>query len=130
MPSAICPISLVAATLHLVMNREIGESEEDRPRDDEILAFHHAIRAADAEKLEFVGEKVCGECYSRISFTSLLLYASTFVSHLRDLSLSLQTRNSSAQGPFLDLKSSPCALIARGAQSWIHLEYVNSIEME
>ncbi|OAE33166.1 hypothetical protein AXG93_4773s1390 [Marchantia polymorpha subsp. ruderalis] len=34
-----------------------GASEEDRPRDDEILAFHHAIRAADAEKLEFVGDK-------------------------------------------------------------------------
>ncbi|KAL3700631.1 hypothetical protein R1sor_018653 [Riccia sorocarpa] len=40
------------------MNSEAGGgSEEDRPRDDEILAFHHAIRAADAEKLEFVGDK-------------------------------------------------------------------------
>lgn len=32
--------------------------ESDRPRDDEIQAFHNQIRAADAEKLEFVGEKV------------------------------------------------------------------------
>ncbi|CAM6109157.1 unnamed protein product [Calypogeia fissa] len=39
------------------MNSETAAGEDDRPRDDEILAFHHAIRAADAEKLEFVGEK-------------------------------------------------------------------------
>lgn len=32
--------------------------EEERPRDDEIQAFHNQIRAADAEKLEFVGDKV------------------------------------------------------------------------
>jgi hypothetical protein len=39
------------------MDTEAG-GEEDRPRDDEILAFHNLIRAADAEKLEFVGDKV------------------------------------------------------------------------
>jgi ubiquitin thioesterase protein OTUB1 len=38
------------------MDTEAG-GEEDRPRDDEILAFHNLIRAADAEKLEFVGDK-------------------------------------------------------------------------
>lgn len=35
-----------------------GENEVERPRDDEIQAFHNQIRAADAEKLEFVGDKV------------------------------------------------------------------------
>lgn len=39
------------------METETGV-ESDRPRDDEIQAFHNQIRAADAEKLEFVGEKV------------------------------------------------------------------------
>lgn len=39
------------------METETG-AESDRPRDDEIQAFHNQIRAADAEKLEFVGEKV------------------------------------------------------------------------
>jgi hypothetical protein len=39
------------------MDTEAG-GEEERPRDDEILAFHNLIRAADAEKLEFVGDKV------------------------------------------------------------------------
>lgn len=39
------------------MDAEAG-GEEERPRDDEILAFHNQIRAADAEKLEFVGDKV------------------------------------------------------------------------
>jgi len=38
------------------MDAEAG-GEEERPRDDEILAFHNQIRAADAEKLEFVGDK-------------------------------------------------------------------------
>lgn len=32
--------------------------EQDRPRDDEIQAFHNRIRAADADKLELVGDKV------------------------------------------------------------------------
>lgn len=36
----------------------VVESDSSRPRDDEIQAFHNQIRAADAEKLEFVGEKV------------------------------------------------------------------------
>ncbi|XP_024376710.1 OVARIAN TUMOR DOMAIN-containing deubiquitinating enzyme 1 isoform X1 [Physcomitrium patens] len=31
--------------------------EQDRPRDDEIQAFHNRIRAADADKLELVGDK-------------------------------------------------------------------------
>lgn len=36
----------------------VVESDSSRPRDDEIQAYHNQIRAADAEKLEFVGEKV------------------------------------------------------------------------
>ena len=41
----------------LNMDTETG-GEKDRPRDDEIQAFHNQIRAADAERLEFVGDKV------------------------------------------------------------------------
>lgn len=40
------------------METETGVESDSRPRDDEIQAFHNQIRAADAEKLEFVGEKV------------------------------------------------------------------------
>ena len=32
--------------------------ERERPRDDEIMAQHHAIRAEEAEKIPFVGLKV------------------------------------------------------------------------
>ena len=32
--------------------------ETERPRDDEIMAQHHAIRAEEAEKIPFVGLKV------------------------------------------------------------------------
>ena len=42
--------------------------EEERPRDDEIQAFHNQIRAADAEKLEFVGDKVGFLSHSVVSF--------------------------------------------------------------
>lgn len=38
------------------MDTETG-GEKERPRDDEIQAFHNQIRAVDAEKLEFVGDK-------------------------------------------------------------------------
>lgn len=43
--------------------------EEERPRDDEIQAFHNQIRAADAEKLEFVGDKVGFLSHSVSSFS-------------------------------------------------------------
>lgn len=43
--------------------------EEERPRDDEIQAFHNQIRAADAEKLEFVGDKVGFLSHSASSFS-------------------------------------------------------------
>eukprot|EP00246_Nothoceros_aenigmaticus_P010040 TRINITY_DN26338_c0_g1_i1.p1 TRINITY_DN26338_c0_g1~~TRINITY_DN26338_c0_g1_i1.p1 ORF type:complete len:283 (+),score=40.61 TRINITY_DN26338_c0_g1_i1:300-1148(+) len=35
----------------------VVEAEEDRPRDDEILEYQYALRAADAAKMEFVGNK-------------------------------------------------------------------------
>ena len=48
-----------------------GGGENERPRDDEIQAFHNQIRAQDAEKLEFVGEKVL--------FLATLLVANVYV---------------------------------------------------
>lgn len=45
--------------------------EEERPRDDEIQAFHNQIRAADAEKLEFVGDKVGFVSHSVSSFSKI-----------------------------------------------------------
>lgn len=38
-------------------NGSLPGGDQDMPRDDEMQAFHNQIRAVDAEKLEFVGDK-------------------------------------------------------------------------
>jgi hypothetical protein len=57
------------------MDTETG-GEKERPRDDEIQAFHNQIRAADAEKLEFVGDKV------RFLFPCLVLSQGAFADRI------------------------------------------------
>jgi hypothetical protein len=52
-----------------------AECERGRPRDDEIMAQHHAIRAEEAEKMSFVGIKVLSTYFF---FPSLLLFLSLF----------------------------------------------------
>lgn len=50
--------SPVLSFVRAIAMEVVLDLEGERPRDDEIMAQHHAIRAQEAEKIPFVGDKV------------------------------------------------------------------------
>lgn len=60
-------------TENVMENGSLPGGDQDMPRDDEMQAFHNQIRAVDAEKLEFVGDKVGLPCFFTYIFFSCKL---------------------------------------------------------